>query len=133
MTGVTVNCAVRVTLPYDAEIVADVEADTALVVTVKTVLAAPAGTVTLAGTVAADELLESGTTAPAKPAGMLSDTVACEEEPPTTLVGFKEMDERVAKSAEIFKRAVFLTLPYVAESEAVVLVETTLPVTVKEA
>jgi hypothetical protein len=44
--------------PYKADMVTGVTAVTALVVTVNVVLVAPAATVTLAGTVAADALLE---------------------------------------------------------------------------
>ncbi len=51
--------AVLVTPAYDAEMVTGVEAVTALVVTVKVALVAPAATVTLAGTLAAPLLLES--------------------------------------------------------------------------
>src|SRR3989442_12673421 len=49
--------------------VADVDAVTALVVTVNVALVAPAGTVTLAGTVAAELLLDSVTCAPPAGAG----------------------------------------------------------------
>ena len=57
--------AVLVTPPYDAEMLAGVETVTALVFTVKVALLAPAATVTLAGTVAAEEgLLERSTVAP---------------------------------------------------------------------
>ena len=55
--GVTVRDAVTVAPPKDAEIVTEVEAVTALVVTVKVALVAPAGTVTLEGTCAAPVLL----------------------------------------------------------------------------
>jgi hypothetical protein len=62
---------------------------TARVVTVKVALVAPAGTVTLAGTVAADVLLlVSATTAPPVGAALLSATVPVEDIPPTTVVGF---------------------------------------------
>jgi hypothetical protein len=73
-----------------------VAAVTAKVVTVKVALAAPAGMVTLAGTVAtAGMLLMSVTTAPPVRAGPLSVTLAVEGDPPLTLVGFSESEVRV--------------------------------------
>jgi len=72
-----------------------VDAATALVLTVKDALVAPAATVTLEGTVAAVALLlESVTCAPPMGAGPLSVTVPVEEFPPVTLVGFSESEER---------------------------------------
>ena len=74
-----------------------VDTATALVVTVKVALMAPAGTVTpLDGTLAAAILLlESVTWAPPAGAGPLSVTVPVEDcAPPTTLVGFSVSDER---------------------------------------
>jgi len=67
------------------------------VFTVKVVLVAPAGTVTLNGTVARFVLLlESMTCAPPAGAGALSVTVPVEVcRPPTTLVGFSVSEERV--------------------------------------
>jgi len=74
-----------------------VEAVTELVDTVKFPHVAPAGTVTLAGTVATAELLlESGTVAPPAGAEPLRVTVPVEELPPTTLMGFRLNEERVA-------------------------------------
>ena len=71
-----------------------VEAETALVLTVKDALVAPAATVTLEGTVAAVVLLlESATCAPPVGAGALSVTVPVEEFPPVTLGGFSEIEE----------------------------------------
>jgi hypothetical protein len=77
-------------------IVAAVDALTALVLTVKLALLAPAATVTLAGTLAAAVLLlESVTTAPPDGAAPLSVTVPVELcVPPTTLVGFSVKEER---------------------------------------
>jgi hypothetical protein len=75
---------------------ADVWLATPLVVTVKVVDVLPAGTVTLAGTVAAELPLESVTTAPPVGAGELSVTVPVELAPPVTLVGFRLTEERTA-------------------------------------
>ena len=72
-----------------------VDAATALVLTVNAALVAPAGTVTLEGTLAAAVLLlESVTCAPPDGAAPLRVTVPVEEFPPWTLVGFSEREER---------------------------------------
>ena len=62
-------------------------AATAVVVTGKVPVVAPAATVTLAGTVDAGLLSVSATTAPPAGAGPLSVTVPAELAPPTKLVG----------------------------------------------
>ena len=73
-----------------------VEAVTTRVVTVKAALVAPAGMVTVAGTVAAVvSLLERETMAPAVGAGPLSVTLPVEGDPPLTLVGFSVSEVRV--------------------------------------
>ena len=64
-----------------------VMAATAVVVTGKVPVVAPAATVTLAGTVDAGLLSVSVTTAPPAGAGPLSVTVPTELAPPTRLVG----------------------------------------------
>src|SRR5438309_2669759 len=74
--------------------VAVAEEATALVLTTKVALVAPAGTVTLEGTLAAPLLLESATGAPPVGAGPLIVTVPVEEFPPVTLVGLSESEER---------------------------------------
>ena len=94
--GASVSAAVLVTPAKTAEIVTEVEAVTAVVVTVKGALLAPAGTVTLAGAVAAAELSESDTVAPPLGAAALKVTVPVEEVPPTTLLGLRETVDRVA-------------------------------------
>jgi len=73
------------------------DAVTALVLTVKAALVAPAGTVTLEGTVAAAVLLlESVTCAPPAGAGPLNVNVPVEDcAPPITLVGLSVSDESV--------------------------------------
>ena len=99
----TARLAVRVVLLYEAEILAEVEMRTADVFTVKVALVAPAGTVTLEGTVAAPVLLlESRTCAPPAGAGPLSVTVPVEDcTPPTTLVGFKVSEERLGRGGGV--------------------------------
>src|SRR2546422_8606447 len=76
--------------------VTGVAAASGFVVTVKVALVAPAGTVTLDGTVATlVSLLERDTTASPLGAGTLSVTVPVEEFPPVTLDGLSVSDERV--------------------------------------
>jgi hypothetical protein len=94
--GVTVSEADRVAPLLVAEMVAVVDAATALVLTVNVVVVAPAATVTLDGTWAtAVLLLESATVAPPAGAAPLRVTVPVEEFPPKTLVGLSVSDERV--------------------------------------
>jgi hypothetical protein len=87
-TGVTARVAVRVVLPWVAVIVADVDAETAVVAIAKLALVAPDATVTVVGldaTVAFE--LERLTTSPPLPAALVSVTVPVALLPPTTLVG----------------------------------------------
>jgi hypothetical protein len=72
---------------------------TEVVVTVKLALVAPAGTVTLAGTVVALELSESDTAAPPPGAAAVKVTVPVEELPPTTLPGLRDSAESVGAGA----------------------------------
>ena len=85
---------------YDAEIVAEVDKRTTDVLTVKLALVLPAGTATLAGTLAAPLLLESVTWAPPAGAGPLSVTVPVEDPkgPPTTLVGLSVSEATVGRA-----------------------------------
>ncbi|UUZ67517.1 hypothetical protein LP416_23115 [Polaromonas sp. P2-4] len=70
---------------------------TALVVTLKLALLAPAATVTLAGTpAAAGLLLESVTSAPPEGAAAVKVAVPVEEVGPTTLVGFTDTEDKLA-------------------------------------
>jgi hypothetical protein len=76
--------------------VTGVEAVTARVVPVKVAVEAPAGMVTLAGTVATAVLaLARETRAPPPGAGPLSVTLPVKEEPPLTLVWFSVSEVRV--------------------------------------
>ena len=76
----------------------DAEAVTALVLTMNVALAAPAATVTLAGTVVAAVLsLIRETAAPPLGAGPLSVTVPVEGDPPVTLIGLSATAESVAE------------------------------------
>jgi hypothetical protein len=92
--------------------VTTVDAVTALVVTVKLALEPPAGTVTLAGTVATPVLLlERETTAPPLGAGPLRITVPVEDVPPVTLVELSVNDERETAGGVTVSDADRLTPP----------------------
>ena len=87
---------------YEAEIVTEVETRTTDVLTAKVALVAPAGTVTLEGTLAAPLLLESMTCAPPAGAGAPSVTVPVEVcRPPITLVGFSVSEKTVGSGGGI--------------------------------
>jgi hypothetical protein len=88
--GLTVRVAVREMPPAEAVIVTLVALETACVETVKFALVAPAGTVTVLGTVATFVLLLLRfTTNPPDGAGAVRVTVPVLLLPPTTLVGFR--------------------------------------------
>ena len=83
--------------------VTDVDAVTALVLTVNEALVAPTATVTLAGTLAAAVLLLArAISAPPAGAGPLSATVPVEDcKPPITVVGFSESEVRVGAGGAV--------------------------------
>ena len=75
---------------------------TELVVTANVVDMLPVGTVTLAGTAAADVLLlERVTATPPAGAAPLRVTVPVEGLPPVTLVGFRETEDRVTAGVTV--------------------------------
>jgi len=77
--------------------VTGVDTVTGLVLTAKVTLVEPAGTVTLAGGVAASLLLDNVTVAPSAGAGKVSVTVPVGAEvPPMTLAGVRLSEEKVA-------------------------------------
>src|SRR5687767_2855944 len=129
--GTTVSALVCVAPPYEAEMVAVVAAATGLVVALKLALAAPAGTVTLAGTETAPLLLESATCAPPAGAGPLKVTVPETALPPVTLAGLVLRDERTAGVTE--REAVCDAPPRVPVRVTEVGVATGLVVTLKVA
>ena len=90
----------------------DVVIRTMDVLTLKLALVAPAGTVTLGGTLAAELLLVSATTAPPGGATALSVTVAVEDcSPPTTLVGFSVKEAKVGSSTGFTVSTAVLVAP----------------------
>lgn len=132
----TVSAAVRVTPAYTALIVAVVVAVTDVVVTVNVLLVEPAGTLTLAGVDAAEELSESETTAPPLGAAALNVTVPVEELPPVTLVGLSETVESVGPldpDGLIVSVALCVTFSCVAEITTVDVCDTCAALTVKVA
>ena len=91
--------------------VTEVDVATALVLTVKVAVVAPARTVTLAGTVAAVLLLDRETSAPPVGAGPLSVTVPVEELPPVTLAGLRLSEESVVAGGVTVSTAVWVPPP----------------------
>jgi hypothetical protein len=89
-----------VTPLYDALILALILLLTVVVATLKVVELAPAGTVTLAGTIAfVGLLLVSVTTRPPAGAAFVKVTVPTEFDPPTTVVGLNVNAESAAGAA----------------------------------
>ena len=91
--------------------VTGVEVVTAMVFTMKFALVAPAATVTLAGTVAAETLLERVTCAPPEGAAPLSVTVPVEGDPPVTLVGLSATEDSVAELGGVTVSEAVLVTP----------------------
>ena len=83
----------------------DVKLFTADVVISNAALLLPAGTVTVAGTLAAVELLLKVTATPPLGAGPLSVTVPCAEKPPTTLSGLTDSAVSVLNVTAISPRS----------------------------
>ena len=97
---------------YVAVMFADVVINTSPVFTGNVALVAPAGTVTLEGTLAAKLLLVSATRAPPTGAGALSVTVPVEDcRPPTTLAGFKLSDVSVGSGTGFTVNVAVLVAP----------------------
>src|SRR3989441_3471565 len=109
---------------------AEVDALPALVVTVSVTLVAPAGTVTLAGTVAAVLSLDSVTCAPPAGAGPSSVAVPVELLPPVTVVGLTASEERRTGCGFTVRVAGRVTPLYKAEMVTGVDAATVLVVTV---
>ena len=108
--AVTVKLAVLVNVPKLADIVIEVFAATAAVVTLNVAVVAPGAIVTLLGTVATPVLaLLSVTNAPAAGEGPFSVTVPVDELPPRTDVGLRATELSVA--AVIVKVAFLVTEP----------------------
>ena len=91
-------------------IVAVVDEVTAVVVTLNVAVVLPAATVTLAGTVADELLLDSATEIPPVGAAALTVTVPVEELPPVTDVGLSDTEDSAAAPGVIVSVAVLVTL-----------------------
>src|SRR4051812_20970150 len=105
VAGLTVSVAERLTPANVAVIVAVVGAVTDVVVAVNVLLVAPGATVTLVGTVTAEELSDKVTTAPPAGAAAVSLTVPVDELPPTTAVGLSDTPDNVADAARVMPNA----------------------------
>ena len=103
--GLTASVAVRLAPAYVAVIVAVVAAVTDVVVAVNVLLVAPALTVTLVGTVTAEELSDNVTTAPPAGAAALSVTVPVDELPRPQTVGLTVTPDNVADDARVMPNA----------------------------
>jgi hypothetical protein len=115
-----VKVAVTFTEPWLAVIVAEVTAATPVVVIVKAAVVAPAGTVTVAGTVALPTFEARFTVAPPVGAAAPRVTVPVEDEPPVTVVG--DIVTLVRDGAVTVSEAVAETTPRFAESALAVIV-----------
>jgi hypothetical protein len=91
--------------------VADVELATCVVVIVNVALVLPLATVTLVGSLAADESSLNETTTPPLGAGPLNVTVPWEVLPPITLVGFTEIALKTGAAGFTVSVAVLVTPP----------------------
>jgi len=130
--GLTVSAAVAVPTGAVPVIVTFVGEATAKVVTVNVVDVDPAGTDTLATTVAAFVLLElSVTVVPLVGAGPLRVTVPVEETPPLTVAGLSDTD--VSDTAVTFRVAEAFAAPVAAVIDAVPLPACGIEVTVNVA
>ncbi len=111
--GVTVSTVPHVVFST-AHIFACVVDDTLVVPTVKVVAVAPAGTVTVAGTVAGD-IAESCTVAPPAGAGAFNVTVAVDDVPAWTVLGLTARDvTQTLTDGLIVTPALARDAPYVA-------------------
>ena len=96
VAGFIVSVAVRDCPLKDAVMVVVADEDTVVVLTVKLALVAPAGIVTLLGTVTDGALeLDKLTVVGVEPAALIV-TVPCEELPPATVVGLRVNDDNTA-------------------------------------
>src|SRR2546423_3303427 len=108
---------------------AEVVTKTTDVFTVNVTLVAPAGTVTLEGTLAALLLLESRTSAPPAGAGPLNVTVPVEDcVPPTTLVGLSCRAETVGRGGGGGVTVRVIVVVLVKEPDVPEMVTVTVPV-----
>lgn len=88
-----------VTPPYDALMLALIFLLVLVVLILKVAELAPAGTVTLAGTIAFVGLVLANVTTTGLLAALFNVTVPTEFEPPTTVVGFKVRLESIGGAA----------------------------------
>jgi len=110
--GDTVRVPVAVLAPWLAPITTGVAAATAFVATVNVAVRLPAGTVTVAGTLALGSALPSPTTAPPVGAGPFRVTVPVAEVPPSTGFGLKD---RAATASGLTVRGAVAVVPQVAD------------------
>lgn len=106
--GLIVSDAVIFEKLYPAVITAFVAVLTALVVTVKAAVELPAGTVTLAATVANELLLDNATEMPPAGATAVRNTVPVDEVPPPTMPGLSETKDN-AGTGVMVSEAVWFT------------------------